>query len=63
MLLQRAHGAESWVKNRLANGPPRVQSNECGVGKRQYNLPQVQRSEYSATLGCALIIRDMIVSC
>ena len=30
MLPQRAHGAESWVKNRLANGPPRVQSNGCG---------------------------------
>ena len=27
MLPQRAHVAESWVKNKLANGPPRVQSN------------------------------------
>ena len=31
MLPQRAHGAESWVKNRLANGPPRVQSNGCVI--------------------------------
>ncbi|EWM54810.1 hypothetical protein RF007C_10760 [Ruminococcus flavefaciens 007c] len=28
MLVQRAHGAENGAKNRLANGPLRVQSNE-----------------------------------
>lgn len=27
MLPQRAHVAESWVKNKSANGPPRAQSN------------------------------------
>ena len=26
MLPQRAHGAESWVKNKSSNGPLRVQS-------------------------------------
>ena len=36
MPLQRARGAESRVRNKLSNGPPRAQSNE--------------QSEYSATL-------------
>ncbi len=31
MLPQRARVAESRVKNRLANGPPRVQSNDRGI--------------------------------
>ncbi len=30
MLAQRAHGAENGAKNRLANGPLRVQSNDRG---------------------------------
>ena len=30
MLVQRAHGAENGAKNRLANGPLRVQSNDRG---------------------------------
>ena len=39
MLPQRAHGAESWVKNRLANGPPRVQSN--GTAAVLFSLSRV----------------------
>ncbi len=38
MPLQRARGAESRARNRLSNGPRRVQSN-------------VRVTEYSATLG------------
>lgn len=33
MLLQRACDAESQVKNKSSNGPPRVQSNELECGK------------------------------
>lgn len=66
---QRACVAESQVKHRSSNGPPRVQSNGCGI--KRYAQRQSERSvsllvhdpEYSATSGCALIIRDMIVSC
>ncbi len=63
MLLQRAHGAESWVKNRLANGPLRVQSNEYIGNTALYKGVNYVCSKYSATLRCALIIRGMIVSC
>jgi len=56
MLVQRASVAENGAKNRSANGPLRVQSNG-------YDKDIFVYSEYSATLGCALIIRDMIVSC
>ena len=45
---QRARGAESRVRHRLANGPQRAQSKA--------------RAEYSATPGQALLARDMIVS-
>ena len=38
MLPQRAHGAESWAKNRLANGPPRVQSNGCGTDRSVWTV-------------------------
>lgn len=58
MLVQRASVAENGAKNRSANGPLRVQSNGCGK-----IIDSFVYSEYSATLGCALIIRDMIVSC
>ena len=49
MLLQRARVAESRVKHRLSNGPRRAQSN-------------VRCTEYSATSGHTLVVRDMSVS-
>ena len=49
MLLQRARVAESRVKHRLSNGPRRAQSN-------------VRCTEYSATFGHTLVVRDMSVS-
>ncbi len=50
MPLQRACDAESQVRNKLSNGPPRAQSK--GV------VP-----EYSATFGQTLLVGDMSVSC
>ena len=50
MPLQRACDAESQVRNKLSNGPPRAQSKE-------------KSSEYSATFGQALFVGDMSVSC
>ena len=51
MLLQRACGDESRVKNKSANGPLRVQSNV------------VFSTEYSATCWHTLVVGDMLVSC
>ncbi len=50
MPLQRACGAESQVRNKLSNGPLRVQSNG--------NVP-----EYSATCWHTSVAGDMLVSC
>ncbi|NLL91008.1 MAG: hypothetical protein GX222_01125 [Ruminococcaceae bacterium] len=50
MPLQRACEAERQARNKLSNGPLRVQSNG--------NLP-----EYSATWGHTSVVRDMLVSC
>lgn len=50
MPLQRACGAEMQVRNRLSNGPLRVQSN-------------VFFTEYSATRGHALVVGGMFVLC
>ena len=47
---QRACVAESQVRNKLSNGPLRVQSN-------------VQSTEYSATCRHTLVARGMLVSC
>ncbi len=52
MLSQRARGAESRAKHRSSNGPLRAWGNAEPDGF----------AEYSATSGCALSIRDMIVS-
>ena len=51
MPLQRAHDAENWVRNRLLNGPLRVQSN---VEIRQSIL---QRVTYVSCrgYGCTLL--------
>lgn len=45
--LQRARGAESWVRNELSNGPLRAQSN-------------VILTEYSATLQADVICRGYV---
>ena len=50
MPLQRVRVAESRMRNKLANGPLRVQSNGC--------FP-----EYSATCGHTSVAGDMLVSC
>ena len=50
MLLQRACGAESQVKNRLANGPLRVQSNEMNRYVR--NVPQVMLRVFCNVMVC-----------
>ena len=52
MPLQRARGAESRVRNKLSNGPLRVQGN---VGE--------QLTEYSATCWHTSVAEDMFVSC
>lgn len=49
MPLQRVRVAESRMRNKLANGPLRVQSNGC--------FP-----EYSATCGHTSVAGDMLVS-
>ncbi len=51
MPLQRACGAESQVRNKLSNGPRRVQSKVVFI------------SEYSATCGHTSVAGDMQVSC
>jgi len=48
MPLQRACDAESQVRNKLSNGPPRVQSNEF--------------SEYTATWGHTSVVGGILVS-
>ena len=50
MPLQRACGAESQVRNKLSNGPLRVQSN-------------VIFTKYSATCWHTSVAGDMLVSC
>ena len=50
MPLQRACDAENQARNKLSNGPPRVQSN-------------VKNTEYSATRGHASVAGGMSVSC
>jgi len=50
MPLQRACGAESQVRNKLSNGPLRVQSNGF--------FPK-----YSATCWHTSVAEDMLVSC
>ena len=50
MPLQRACDAENQARNKLSNGPLRVQSNGC--------FP-----EYSATCGHTSVAGDMLVSC
>ena len=50
MPLQRVRVAESRMRNKLANGPLRVQSNG--------SFP-----EYSATCGHTSVAGDMLVSC
>ena len=47
---QRARGAESRVRNKLSNGPLRVQSNVAYA------------TEYSATCGHTSVAGDMLVS-
>ena len=49
MPLQRARGAESRVRNKLSNGPLRVQSNAF-------------YAKYSATCGHTSVAGDMLVS-
>ena len=49
MTSQRACGAENQVRNKLSNGPRRVQSN-------------VNFTEYSATCGHTSVAGDMLVS-
>ena len=48
MPLQRARGAESRVRNKLSNGPPRAQSKA--------------NAEYSATCWHTSVAGDMLVS-
>lgn len=65
MPLQRVRGAEIradyrgqsviLMRNRLSNGPRRVQSN-VGSGNTGF-------TEYSATCGHTSVARDMLVSC
>lgn len=50
MPLQRACVGESQVRNKLSNGPLRVQSNAHGA-------------KYSATCGHTSVAGDMMVSC
>lgn len=50
MPLQRARSAENRVRNKLSNGPLRVQSN-------------VFFTEYSATCWHTSVAGDMLVSC
>lgn len=50
MPLQRACDAENQVRNKLSNGPLRVQSNAHGA-------------KYSATCGHTSVAGDMMVSC
>ena len=52
MPLQRVRDAENRVRNKLSNGPQRVQSNVKCVF-----------TEYSATWGHTLVAGDMLVSC
>ncbi len=51
MPLQRAHGAENWVRNRLLNGPLRVQSNA------EFQQSILQRGAYVSCRGydCTLL--------
>ena len=48
MPVQRTHGAESWVRNKLSNGPLRAQSKTS--------------VKYSATCGHTSVAGDMLVS-
>ena len=52
MPLQRACDAENQVRNKLSNGPLRVQSNAV-----------CYRAEYSATCRHTSVAGDMMVSC
>lgn len=50
MPIQRVRVAEKRARNKLSNGPPRVQSNAIFA-------------KYSATCGHTSVAGDMIVSC
>jgi hypothetical protein len=54
MPIQRACGAENQARNKLSNGPLRVQSN--------VEILLID-TEYTATCGHTLVAGDMLVSC